>query len=95
MTRKSMSIKEFNQKFLTGEIKETFIKVRENNLINLECNVCGSHVQQQDPEIASTITKNCKTFMWKTICDCCGIHQSRRTILAPYGWNDDATTKKR
>lgn len=92
VTYKSLTVMEFNKSFLKGDVDDSFVEKRDKNLINLTCNLCGSHVQQQDENTFGVITKNCSSFLWLTICNCCGVHLSRRTRFVPYYYAEDEIT---
>lgn len=75
MHEKTMTREEYNKKYLNGDVDETILTVRNNNLVNLECSECGAHCQL----LPVPLKRNCYSKYQESVCSVCLIPCGVRT----------------
>jgi len=65
--KKTMTREAYNKAYIKGEVDESFLEIREGNLINLECDCCGAHCQPED----TPLKHNCYSTYQDSVCGTC------------------------
>ena len=69
MTKDALTRSAYNQKFISGQIDQTFLELRDCNIINLECDneFCRGHIQL----VSEDLMENCYSSYQMSVCAIC------------------------